>query len=186
MTMIAANPPRSVSYPAVLRAIRRALDLIYQSSGYLAGACMLAILLLTMGQVITRYAGINLRGLTSYAGYFMAASTFLALAHALNSGTHIRIETFLSLLGRYRHYAEVWALGCTAAIASWFAYYSCNMVYWSYKLGDISTGLDATPLWIPQLAMAAGTVLFAVALTDNFLQMLFTGRHGIQKSSEVL
>ncbi len=186
MTMTAINPPRGLPFAAALRAIRRGLDLIYLWSGYLAALCMLAILALTMAQVATRYAGINLRGLTSYAGYFMAASTFMALAHALNNGTHIRIETFSALLGRYRYYAEVWALGCTAAIGSWFAYYSCSMVYWSYKLDDISTGLDATPLWIPQSAMAAGTVLFALALTDNFLRLLFTGKHGIKPSSEIL
>ena len=186
MTMIAVNPPRGFPFPATLRVIRRGLDLIYLWSGYLAAACMLAILVLTMGQVVTRYAGINLRGLTSYAGYFMAASTFLALAHTLNSGTHIRIETFSALLGRYRRYAEVWALGGTAAIAGWFAYYSCSMVYWSWKLDDISTGLDATPLWLPQMSMAVGTVLFALALADNFVRVLFTGHHGIQKSSEIL
>ena len=187
MTMIAASPRRAVSPRGVaLRIIRRGLDLLYLSSGYLAAACMLAILVITMGQVVTRYAGINLRGLTDYAGYFMAGATFLALAHTLNSGTHIRIETFTGLLGRFRTYAEVWALGCATAIASWFAYYSCSMVYWSYKLGDVSTGLDATPLWIPQAAMAIGNILFAMALADNFLQQLLTGKHAIKPSEEVL
>jgi hypothetical protein len=31
--------------------------------------------------------------------------------------------------------------------------------------------------------MAFGSVLFAVALADNFVQRLFTGRDGIQTSS---
>lgn len=187
MTMIATTPMRGFSpWGLPLGMLRRMLDTIYLWSGYLAAACMTAILVLTIGQVVSRYAGFNVRGLTNYAGYVMAASTFLGLAHTLNSGTHIRIETFAALLGRYRPYAELWALGATAAIAAWFAYYSCNMVYWSFKLGDISTGLDATPLWIPQSAMALGTVLFAVAFADNFLQYAFTGRHGIKPSTEVL
>ena len=187
MTMIATTPMRGFSpWGLPLGMLRRMLDRIYLWSGYLAAAFMTAILVLTISQVVSRYAGVNLRGLTNYAGYVMAASTFLGLAHTLNSGTHIRIETFATLLGRYRPYLELWALGLTAAVAAWFAYYSCNMVYWSYKLGDVSTGLDATPLWIPQSAMAIGTVLFAVALADNFLQYAFTGRHGIKPSAEVL
>jgi TRAP-type C4-dicarboxylate transport system permease small subunit len=129
--------------------------------------------------------GINLRGLTEYAGYFMAAATFLALADTLNAGTHIRIETFSRLLGRYRFHAEVWALGCTSVITVWFAYYSCNMVYWSYVYDEVSTGLDALPLWIPQMTMALGTILFAVAMTDQFLQLLFTGKHSIKHTTEI-
>jgi hypothetical protein len=31
---------------------------------------------------------------------------------------------------------------------------------------DISTSNDATPLWIPQLSMAAGNILFVIAFID--------------------
>ena len=34
---------------------------------------------------------------------------------------------------------------------------------------DISTGNDATPLWLPQLAMAAGTLILLIALLDEWL-----------------
>ena len=61
-----------------------------------------------------------------------------------------------AIVGEHRHVAAT-------GIAAWFAYYSCSMVYWSYTLGDVSQGMDATPLWIPQLSMALGTVLFAIA-----------------------
>ena len=68
----------------------------------------------------------------------------------------------------------------------WFAWHSCGMLWWSWKFNDISTGMDATPMWIPQLPMALGAVLLAVALADQFLQMVFTGRHSIQTSAEIL
>jgi hypothetical protein len=45
----------------------------------------------------------------------------------------------------------------------------------SYRLHDVSQGQDATPLWIPQLAMAFGTTLLAIALADRFLQIAFGG-----------
>jgi hypothetical protein len=37
------------------------------------------------------------------------------------------------------------------------AWYSIRLVLQSREFVDISTGLDATPLWIPQLGMAIGT-----------------------------
>jgi hypothetical protein len=45
----------------------------------------------------------------------------------------------------------------------------------SYQLHDISQGQDATPLWIPQLVMAIGGTLFALALVDRLLQVVCGG-----------
>ncbi|CTQ51209.1 TRAP transporter small permease [Jannaschia donghaensis] len=42
-----------------------------------------------------------------------------------------------------------------------------------------SEGLAYTPIWIPQLAMSAGTVLLAVALWDTLCRMAATGRNPI-------
>ena len=37
---------------------------------------------------------------------------------------------------------------------------------------DVSSGLDATPLWIPQLGMAVGTTLFALAFLGDLILLL--------------
>ena len=177
------EPRRPARWGHAMGAVRRSLDFLYDAAGYLAAACLAGILVLTLAQIVTRYLGIPVRGLTDYAGYVMAASSFLAFAHALNHGAHVRISMVLTALGPYRRLGEIAALGVATAGAAWFAYYSCNMVYWSWMYGDISTGLDATPLWIPQSTMAVGTVLFAVALADNFLTLLFTGHDNIAQSS---
>lgn len=187
MAFAALEPAARVrKHAALLANLRRFLDSAYMACGYLAAASMLGILLVTMLQVVTRYLNISVSGLTEYAGYLMAASTFLALAHALNSGTHIRIETLAKLLGGRRFYLDAAAFAAGTAIVSWFAWHACRMTYESYAFNDISTGLDATPLWIPQLTMAFGSVLFAVAMADHTIRLLFTGDHGIQPSSEVL
>jgi TRAP-type C4-dicarboxylate transport system permease small subunit len=165
---------------------RPALDWLYRISGYLAAASLAMIFVLTMLQMGGRLLGHNIRGLTDYAGYFMAASAFFAFAHAFNEGVHIRIELFMSMAGRFRSWIEKIALAAATGIAAWFAYYSCSMVYWSYKLGDVSQGMDATALWIPQLSMALGTVLFAVAVADQALQFLITGEHSIKPSADAL
>jgi TRAP-type C4-dicarboxylate transport system permease small subunit len=166
----------------ILAHMRRLLDAIYVWSAYLAAASLVILLLLTLMQIIFRYAHITVTGLSDYGGYFMASSAFLAFAHALNRGVHVRIELIHGLVGRFRYPLEATAFGLGTAISGWFAYYACRMVVWSYKFGDISTGLDATPLWIPQLAMAFGSVLFAVAIADQWLQLIFRGAHTIPAS----
>ena len=44
----------------------------------------------------------NLRGTDAYAGYCMAAAAFLALAHTLKRGEHIRVTLFLDRFGPRR------------------------------------------------------------------------------------
>jgi len=50
---------------------------------------------------------------------------------------------------------------------------------------DISTGNDATPLWIPQLGMAVGAVILLIAFADEWW-LEFTGRRVATASEEAL
>ena len=72
------------------------------------------------------------------------------------------------------------------AIAGAFAFYSVRLAYQSWEFNDISTASDATPLWIPQVAMAAGTLVFAIALADDLVLELRGGRAPPAQPSEAL
>ena len=54
------------------------------------------------------------------------------------------------------------------AMAILFAVYAVRLVLQSHEFNDMSTSNDATPLWIPQLSMAVGAVVFAIAAVDEF------------------
>jgi TRAP-type C4-dicarboxylate transport system permease small subunit len=162
------------------------LDRLYLNCGYLAAFFLACIFFTTILQVASRIAGINITGLTDYAGYFMAASAFLAFAHTFNHGAHIRIELFMSMMGRFRRFAEWFSFFASAALAIWLCYFSWSMVYWSYKLNDISQGLDATPIWIPQLSMALGLSVLALCVADHSLRLLLTGNHQLPASPDAL
>ena len=57
------------------------------------------LLAMVLASVLGRLMGFNLRGSDAYAGYCMAAAAFLALAHTLKSGEHIRVNLFLQRFG---------------------------------------------------------------------------------------
>jgi TRAP-type C4-dicarboxylate transport system permease small subunit len=162
------------------------LDEIYLAAAYLAAFCLFMIFATTMLQVCTRLMGVNLRGLTDYAGYFMAASAFFAFAHTFNHGSHIRIELFLSLMGRFRKWGERLSFLCASAVGLWLTWFAWSMIYWSRQLNDISTGMDATPLWLPQLSMALGLTLLAVAIVDHTLRLLLLGDHQLPAAPDAL
>ncbi|MEQ8397768.1 TRAP transporter small permease [Thalassobaculum sp.] len=150
--------------------IRRCLDGLYLGAGMLAALFMVSIGVLIVTSVIARLFGSYVPGLNQYAGYAMAASSFLALAYTFRAGGHIRVALVLSRLeGRTRWLAELWCLGVGAFLAGYVARFSIKMVQVSHMLGDVSEGVDATPLWIPQLGMAIGSTIFTIALLDRLV-----------------
>ena len=151
-------------------AVRRLLDGLFDGAAALAALCMVGLLVMVMLGVAGRLLHFNLPGTDAYAGYLMAGAGFLALAHTLKRGEHIRVTLLLSALsGRARHALELWALGASAALAGLLAVYSLRLAWQSRAFNDISTSNDATPLWLPQLAMAAGTLILLIALVDEWL-----------------
>jgi TRAP-type C4-dicarboxylate transport system permease small subunit len=181
-TKRAAHPHARHPYDVIIRL----LDPLYRLSGYAAGFCIFAIFVVTMVQIIGRLVGYNPAGLVSYASYLMAASVFCGLAHTFDAGGQIRIELFLSMMGRVRWLVERIGFVFAAAIAGWMSYHAWSMVYWSVKLGDISEGMDATPLWIPQSTMAVGVTLFFVAVLDRTIRLALLGSHGLDPAPDAL
>ncbi len=150
--------------------MRKALDALYNGAAALAAffmVCLLGMVLLSIGG---RQFHFHVPGTDAYAGYLMAASGFLALAHTLKRGEHIRVTLILGALrGRWKQGLELWALGFASALSALFAFYCCRLAWQSRTFHDISTASDATPLWIPQIAMAVGTVILAIAFVDELV-----------------
>ena len=166
--------------------MRKFLDALYMSAAALAALFMVGLLVMVLLSIISRQLQFHVPGTDAYAGYFMAASGFLALAHTLKRGEHIRVTLVINALkGRWKRGLEIWALGAATLLAMLFAFYSVRLSWQSYSFHDISTSSDATPLWIPQIAMALGTIILAVAFVDEFILEL-RGRRVIVETGEAL
>jgi len=164
--------------------VRRALDALYDGAAWLAALAMVGLLLMVLLSIVSRQAGFHVPGTDAYAGYLMAAAGFLALAHTLKKGEHIRVTLLLGKLqGQARRAMELWALAAASFLAGLFAFYSARLVWQSHLFHDISTSNDATPLWIPQLAMAAGTLILAIAFVDELVMALRGQRSTIDTAS---
>ncbi len=150
--------------------MRRFLDALYDGAAWLAALFMLGLLLMVLLSIFSRLLHFHVPGTDAYAGYLMAGAGFLALAHTLKRGEHIRVTLLLAALhGQARRRLEIWALAAASALALLSAYYSARLVWQSHAFNDISTSNDATPLWLPQLGMAIGTALLAVAFIDELV-----------------
>ena len=164
--------------------MRAALDRLYMTAAWLAAAMMVGTLLMVLLGIATRLFSWFVPGTDAYAGYCMAAAGFLALAHTLKRGDHIRVTLILERLrDGARHRLELFALAVATLLAGVFAAYSVRLAFQSFDFNDISTGNDATPLWLPQLTMALGTAVLAIAFIDELVLEL-RGRRAVQAPEE--
>ena len=159
--------------------MRRLLDFIYNSAAALAALFMVGLLGMVLLSIASRQFHFHVPGTDAYAGYLMAASGFLALAHTLKRGEHIRVTLLLNFLkGGAKKAFEIWALAIATLLAVLFAVYSCKLAWQSHEFHDISTSSDATPLWLPQLSMGVGAMVMAIAFVDELVLQLLGRRAG--------
>lgn len=150
--------------------MRKALDALYDGAAALAAFFMVALLVMVLLSITSRLLHFHVPGTDAYAGYLMAAAGFLALAHTLKRGEHIRVTLLINALsGTPRRALELWALAAASALALLGAWYSARLVWQSRAFNDISTASDATPLWLPQLGMAIGMAVLAIAFIDELV-----------------
>ena len=150
--------------------MRRFLDGMYSAAEFLAAVSLIGVLLTVLLSIASRQLTFHISGLDAYAGYLMASAGFFALASTLRHGEHIRVTILLNVLSEQgKRKLDIGALFVGALIAATLAYFSVKLAFDSYTFNDVSTSNDATPLWIPQLSMAAGNILFLIAFLDTLV-----------------
>lgn len=167
----------------IVTAADRVLVGLYGLCAVAAAGCIVAIFLLVLTSIGSRLVGTYVPGLTEGAGYMLGAAGSLGLAHTLRAGGHIRVDLAVSALGAVsRHRVDCLALTVTAGAISFLAWYLVRMARISFRFGDISDRSDALPLWLPQLPIAAGFVVFAIALVHTLGVAVWTGRSPLKRA----
>ena len=165
--------------------MRATLNALYLVAAWLAAAMMVGVLAMVTVGILGRQFDFYVPGTDAYAGYLMAGAGFMALAHTFKYGEHIRVTLLIQALGRKGQRAlEIWSLVVAVFLGAIIAFYSVRLAWQSHAFHDISTGNDATPLWIPQLGMAVGTVVLLVALIDELVLELTGRRRAAVASTE--
>ena len=147
---------------------------IYKYSGYTAAFFLILVAIFILIGIASRIFGFYIRGLAEYSGYCMAASSFFALAYTFVEGGHIRITLFLEKIsGHKKKYLETWCLLIASFFSGYLAFYFIKMLIISYKFQERSEGADEILIWIPQMSVAIGYLIFFVSIFHHlFLKTL--------------
>lgn len=172
----------------------RILQKLYDVCGAVAGLLILCICVLISAQIVLNAFGRLSPGtlpstIPSYAdfsGLMLAGATFLALAHTLRAGGHIRVNLVTSRLPlRYQVIAEGFVLLVAMLLVGYAAWFMVGLVRESLHYGDVSNGIIPVALWIPQTAAAFGITLLLIALIHTFVDLLRSGKPVLSTPDEV-
>jgi TRAP-type C4-dicarboxylate transport system permease small subunit len=156
--------------------MRRFLDWLYTGTGVLAGVFLILIAALSLAQICGRLFGFDAYSFDDFAGFCMAASSFLGLAHTYRRNEHIRVSMLVDrLTGGRRRALEALCLMASTFLIGFFSWYAADMVLTSYQINDVSQGLVAVPLWLPQGGMAIGLAVMTIALLEDLITVLARG-----------
>ncbi|WP_316013291.1 TRAP transporter small permease [Roseobacter sp. HKCCA0434] len=161
--------------------MRRGLDRLYDLAGAIAALAILAICLLVSAQIVlnilARLGGPGLSytipSYAQFAGFMLASASFLALAHTLRRGGHIRVGLLTDRLPlTARWVMEMLALALAAAMTAFATWYTGALVLESLHYGDRSTGMVSIPLWTVQVPVAAGLAILTIAFVHTLIESI--------------
>src|SRR5690606_19915089 len=108
--------------------MKRLLDGLFRASGGLAAVFMVGICTLVVAQIVGRMMGVLVPSADEFAGYCLAASSFLALAYTLRTDSHIRVTL---LLGRvppqHRAWIEIVCVFAGLVVSLYLTYFTLDM-----------------------------------------------------------
>lgn len=160
--------------------LARAVGRLSYWAGYLAGVVLLAIILLTMAEVVSRYVLRNPLILSDELGaYALVAISCLGLAYCGLGNGHIRITFIVERLEpRTAGWVRVVTLGLGLVFIAVAAWVSWQFLADSFARNMRSNSLLMTPLKWPQMALPIGFTLFAALLLGQFARAIADLRAG--------
>lgn len=167
------------SQPSQAAAPRFRLMVLYHLGGWGAAACMIAICGLVSIQVLFRLLdailvlfgsarlGLEIGGVSEMAAFLLVGASFLGTAYTFTHHAHIRMSLLIQRLpAAARAFSETFCLVVAVALNLLLCWSLWALIEESLTYNDVSSGMLAIPLWVPQLVLLLGMTLMSLALLE--------------------
>jgi TRAP-type C4-dicarboxylate transport system permease small subunit len=156
--------------------IRSPLQPLYDATAFLASLAMAAIAAIILIDVCLRQFGGQIQSSDDFSVYALAATALLGLGPTYRRNEHIRVGLVVDRIGgSARRMIEIVVLVVAVAGVAWATLWSGAFAYDSFRYHEMSQGLIAIPLWIPQLSMPLGFGVFLIALVEDLWRAVSGG-----------
>jgi len=108
-----------------------------------------------------------------FAGYGLAAMSYLALADAMRTGSLVRVNFLVERASpRLRRLLDAFCIVVTLAVTLFIAYYVWLDMRRSFVRGFQTESILPLPAWLPPIALFIGLIVFAVDLLLHLVLVL--------------
>ncbi len=173
---------------AAVSLCRRAVARVGTVMGYVAGwGFIVCALFITFDVIARRFFGFSSQATTELTGYALAFGIAWALAHALTTRAHIRIDVLINHLpDRLRYPMHLLSLAALGVFMGFIAKGAYDLVDESILFNATDISLLRTPLWIPQGLWTFGIVVFLVLIVLLFVESFLLVLAGRGREAEAL
>jgi TRAP-type C4-dicarboxylate transport system permease small subunit len=156
----------------VSRALR-VIDVLCDAGAAVAAICAILLAALLMVEVIaTSTVGWSQPWTVEYSLYLQSIVLFGGAGWALRNGGHVRVPMLIERLRpTSRRLLEIALAAFGLGVTGFCAYALVDQAVRTAAFGSRSFYPMATPLWIPQSALAAAFVLFALACFARLVRL---------------
>jgi TRAP-type C4-dicarboxylate transport system permease small subunit len=173
---------------AAAASCRRAVAFIGTLMGYAAGwGFILCSAFITFDVIARRFFGFSSQATTELTGYALAFGISWALAHALTTRAHIRIDVLINHLpDRLRYPMHLVSLAALGVFIGFIAKGAYDLVDESILFRATDISVLHTPLWLPQGLWAFGIFVFLALIVLLFIESLLLVLAGRGREAEAL
>jgi len=142
------------------------INKLSKGGAYLSGLLLIGLVCLILTEIFLRYFFDKSTMIADeYSGYMYLASIFLGLAYTFTQNGHIRINIITSKLSKGSNkIIDIVASIITIAVLLFILYRTILFTYDSYELEMLSEAVSETPLYLTQIVMPIGVILFILAV----------------------
>lgn len=160
-------------------AFQYTIDSICRAAAWVAAVCLLILALIVSYEVVVRYAtGQSSGWIQELSVYLMMTVGYLAAAYALQLKGHFAITFVVDRLSRQHRKMLVTTTNLTGLCYSLiFLYKGADMAFYMYRIGDTSTGLLQTPLWLPASLVPISGLLLSLQFLSHTIDDLQEEQH---------
>lgn len=141
---------------------------------YLSSILILSLAILVISEIFSRhFFDTSTMIADEYSGYLYLSAIFLGLAYTLQENAHIRINIITSKLSTKSNKIIDVIAGLTSISVLFFILYRTILfTYESYDMEMLSERVSETPLYLTQIVMPIGIILFIIAMIAFTLQKM--------------
>lgn len=157
-----------------MKKIVHMFDSLQNLGAYLSSVLIVLLVLLVLVEIVIRsFFDTSTMIADEYSGYLYLAIIFLALGYAFKEEAHIRITIITTRLSQAKlKIIDVIASVLALCILVFAIYRTALFTYDAYALDMLSEAVSQTPLYLTQVVMPIGLILFFLAICAYLLKRL--------------